>query len=426
MKRTAVLQEIRKMRFEEAYGFWTQRRLNQEEAARMLGVCARTFRRYIDRYEEDGLEGLADKRLSQVSHRRAPVDEVMAMVEGYRGRHLGWNVKHFHAWYRREGGGRSYTWLKNTLQAAGLVAKEQKRGAHRKRRPPSPMPGMMLHQDGSGHEWVAGKKWDLIVTMDDATNEHYAMFFVAEEGTASSFRGVKEVIMSHGLFSSLYTDRASHYWHTPEAGGKVDKVHLTQFGRAMGQLGIQMIAAYSPEARGRSERAFRTHQDRLCKELAASGITTLAEANRYLREAYLPAFNAEFKQPAREKGTAFIPFIGANLDDILCEQFERTVSSDNCVSFEGKTLQIPPDRYRCNYIKVKVRVHRYLDGSLAIFHGPRKLADYDARGTLRQKDDQPSSVSVRRSLEGQKNQLRTTSSKADISFATKQDNSICC
>ena len=426
MKRTEMLQEIRKMRFEEAYEVWTEKRLSQEEAARMLGVCARTFRRYIDRYEEDGLEGLVDKRLSQVSHRRAPADEVMAMVEGYRGRHLGWNVKHFHAWYRREGGGRSYAWVKNTLQSAGLAAKESKRGAHRRRRPPSPLPGMMLHQDGSGHEWVAGKKWDLIVTMDDAANEHYAMFFVAEEGTASSFRGVKEVIMSHGLFSSLYTDRGSHYWHTPEAGGKVDKVHLTQSGRAMRQLGIQMIAAYSPEARGRSERAFRTHQDRLCKELAAYGITTLEEANRYLREVYLPAFNAEFKQPAREKGTAFIPFIGANLDDILCEQFERTVSSDNCVSFEGKTLQIPPDQYRCRYVKVKARVHRYLDGSLAIFHGPRKLADYDAAGTLRQKNDQPSSVNVRRSLRGRANQPRATSAKADNSFAAKQDNSICC
>jgi transposase len=258
MRRTEWLQETRKMRFEEAYEGWQARQLTQEEAARLLGVCERTFRRYIDRYEEAGLEGLIDKRLEQVSQRRAPVDEVLAVTERYRRRHLGWNVKHFYAWYRREGGGRSYSWVKNTLRRAGLVTQAVKGGTHRMRRERAPWPGMMLHQDGSTHEWIAGQQWDLIVTMDDATHEHYSMFFVPEEGTASSFQGVREVIVSRGLFSSLYTDRGSHYWHTPEAGGKVDKVNLTQFGRAMKHLGIEMIPAYSPEARGRSERAFAT------------------------------------------------------------------------------------------------------------------------------------------------------------------------
>jgi hypothetical protein len=197
---------------------------------------------------------------------------------------------------------------------------------------------MMLHQDGSRHEWVPGKKWDLIVTMDDATNEHYSMFFVEEEWTASSFQGVRDVIAQRGLFSSLYTDRGSHYWFTPEAGEKVSKTQLTQVGRAMKTLGIQMIAAYSPEARGRSERAFQTHQDRLVKELALYGITDMDVANRYLAQKYLPAFNAEFMRPAPEEGSAFIPWKGENLDDILCEQDERTVSADNCVSFEGRKL----------------------------------------------------------------------------------------
>jgi transposase len=372
------------MRFEEAYEGWQARRLTQEEAARLLGVGERTFRRYLDRYEEAGLEGLIDKRLEQVSQRRAPVDEVLAVTERYRRRHLGWNVKHFYAWYRREGGGRSYSWVKNALQRAGLVTKAVKGGTHRTRRERAPWPGMMLHQDGSTHEWVAGQQWDLIVTMDDATNEHYSMFFVPEEGTASSFQGVREVIVNRGLFSSLYTDRGSHYWHTPEAGGKVDKVNLTQFGRAMKHLGIELIPAYSPEARGRSERAFATHQGRLPQELAAAGIATLEAANRYLEEVYRPAFNAEFQQPAREEGSAFVPWIGGSLDDILCEQYERSVGHDNCVRFEGITLQIPPDRHRCHYVKAKVRVHCYPDGSLAVFHGPRKLATYDAEGRLKQ------------------------------------------
>ena len=385
MKRTEMLQEIRRMRFEEAYGGWQKGRLSQEEAAEILGVCSRTFRRQIGRYEENGLSGLDDKRLTQASHRRAPVDEVMALGERYKSSYRGWNVKHFYSWYSREGGVRSYTWVKNTLQGQGLVLKLKKKGSHRKRRDRSPLPGMMLHQDGSDHEWVLGKKWDLIVTMDDATNEHYSMFFVHEEGTGSSFQGVQDVILKKGLFSSLYTDRGSHYWFTPKEGGKVSKTQLTQFGRAMQQLDIEMIPAYSPEARGRSERMFRTHQGRLPKELAANNITSIDAANHYLRKVYQPAFNKEFKQKPLEEGSAFVPWVGTHIEDTLCEHHERTVSPDNCVSFEGIILQIPPDRYRCHYVRVRVKVHRYTDGSLAIFHGPRKLADYDENGKLKTK-----------------------------------------
>lgn len=382
MRRTQVLQEVRIMRFEEAYGGWQGGRLTQEEAARLLGVCERTFRRQINRYEDDGIQGLIDKRLAQASHRRAPVDEVMQVTERYRRRHMGWSAKHYFAWYRRDGGTRSYTWVKSRLHEAGLIAKTKGKGKHRKRRERAPWPGMMLHQDGSPHQWVPGVSWDLIVTMDDATNEHYSMFFVDEEGTASSFQGVQQVIEARGLFSSFYTDRGSHYWYTPEAGGKVDKNNPTQFGRAMRQLGIEMIAAYSPEARGRSERMFRTHQDRLPKELEAAGIMGMAAANEYIQQVYMPAFNAEFMQPAMEEGSAFVPYVGRDLSDILCEQHERVVGNDNCVSFEGIKLQIPKDRARLHYVKVKVRVHCYPDGHLAIFHGPRCLARFTAKGVF--------------------------------------------
>ena len=240
----------------------------------------------------------------------------------------------------------------------------------------------MLHQDGSTHQWVPGQHWDLVITLDDATSEHLSMFFVEEEGTASSFQGMSEVIERRGLPSSLYTDRGSHYWLTPEAGGKVDRANPTQFGRAMRQLGVEMIPAYSPEARGRCERMFATHQERLPKELAAGGITTMAEANRYLASHYRAAFNAEFTVPAAEAGTAFVPFIGPGLADILCEHHERTVARDNCVSFERKRLQIPAQTHRCHFIKARVRVHRYPDGHLAVFHGPRKLAEYHSDGAL--------------------------------------------
>lgn len=380
MKRTRWLQETKQMRFEEVYNSWRNHCLTQEEAALILGVSDRSFRRYIDRFEENGLDGLADKRLTQVSHRRAPVDEVIALVDLYSSRHQGWNASHFHDWYSMQGGTRSYTWVKNQLQQAKAIPRSKRKGVHRKHREASALPGMMIHQDGSTHEWVPNQKWDLISTMDDATNEHYSMFFCAEEGTASSFQGVKDVIEKRGLFCSFYSDRGSHYWHTPEAGGKVDKNNPTQFGRALTHLGITMIAAYSPEARGRSERAFSTHQERLPKELALMGITTMDEANRYLRETYQPAFNRKFAHQAREDGSAFMPYIGPLLDDILCERYERTVQHDNCVKFENIALQIPKDEYRCNYIKAKVWVHCHLDGTLAIFHGPRKPADYDSNG----------------------------------------------
>lgn len=383
MKRTRWLQETRRMRFEEAYFGWRDGSWSQREASRMLGVCERTFRRYVDRYKAEGLEGLLDRRLTQPSHRRASEDEVRRLEVLYRDHYEGWNVRHFFSFYQRmHGGDRSYSWVKNKLQEAGFVRRYRGRGKHRKRRERAPIPGMLLHQDGSTHQWVSGCRWDLIVTMDDATNEHYSMFFVREEGTASSFLGVRDVIKRKGLFCSLYTDRGSHYWNTPEAGGRVDRDNLTQFGRAMHQLGIEMIPAYSPEARGRSERAFGTHQDRLPKELASAGITDMAHANQYIKDVYLPAFNEEFMRPAAESGSGFVPLFDLNVTDILCEQHERTVGNDNCVSFERKTLQIPPNQYRMHYVRAKVRVHRYPDGRLAIFHESKKLADYDTQGHL--------------------------------------------
>ena len=383
MGRAKWLQETRQMRFEEVYERWSVKRLTQEEAAQLLGVCERTFRRYINRYEEEGLDGLIDKRLNEVSHREAPVDEVVRLEALYKERYDGWNVQHFFGKYQREHQGeRSYTWVKSRLQSAGLVSKGKRKGSHRKRRERAPYEGMMIHQDGSTHEWVPGKKWDLIVTMDDATNEIYSAFFVDEEGSLSSFRGVTEVLKKKGLFSSFYSDRGSHYWHTPEAGGKVDKNNPTQFGRALGQLGIQMIAAYSPQARGRSERLFKTWQDRLPKELALAGIENMAAANRFLVEQFTPAYNTEFQVTAAELGTAFVPLMDARIEDILCVQEERTVGRDNCVKYQRKVLQIPADQHRCHYIKAKVRVHVYPDGHYAIFHGPRKLAAYDCEGKM--------------------------------------------
>lgn len=383
MTRATILQEVRPMRFTELYERRHRHELTMAEAGEMLGVTERTFRRWSDRYETDGVAGLQDRRMGRASARAVPVDEVLRLVTLYETRSTGWTVKHFHERWRQEHGGTpSYTWTKQTLQAAGQVARAPRRGAHRKKRPRKPLPGMMLHQDGSTHEWVPGCQWDLIVTMEDATSELYSAFFVEEEGTMSSLRGLQEVIAAKGLFSSLYTDRGSPYWYTEEAGGKVDKTRPTQVHRALQQLGITLIPAYSPEARGRSERAFRTLQDRLPKELALAGITEMAAANRYLTEHFLPAYNQRFAVPAAEPGTAFVPWIGPHLAEILCVQAERVVAKDNTVRYQGLSLQLPQDPHRFHYVKVTVRVHAYPDASLAVFHGPRCLARYQPDGRL--------------------------------------------
>lgn len=381
ISRSRYMQENRKMRFQEVYEGWSEGRLTQAEAALILGQCERSFRRHIERFEADGLEGLLDKRLSQISKRRATGAEVDKVIALYKTGFAGWNVAHFHSKYKAEfAGSRSYSWLKSVLQGAGVVRSHKRRGKHRIKRERAPLVGMMIHQDASTHRWVPKSVWDLMVTMDDATGEHTSMFFCAQEGTASSFHGIGQTIARYGLFASLYSDRGSHYFTTPEAGGKVDKVNLTEVGRALKQLGIEHIAAYSPEARGRSERAFQTHQGRLPQELARAGITDMAAANRYLEQTYRLAHNREFAVPSTLPGTAFVPFISGNLPDILCEQHERKVDNDNCVSFCGMKLQIPADEFRYHYVRTTVRVHRYVDDTLALFHGPRKLASFDAKG----------------------------------------------
>lgn len=284
MNKTNVLQEIRTMRFEELYTQRTEGILTIEEAAKILGVDERTFRRWSQRYEEEGALGLADKRLDKIAHNAAGLDEVLELLTLFETRYPKFTVAHFYDKYRDEHKGtRCYTWVKNRLQESGLIQKAKKRGAHRRKREREPMPGMLLHQDGSTHAWVPEIYWDLIVTMDDANNKIYSAFFVDEESTFSSFQGIKDVIETEGLFCSLYTDRGSHYWNTDHKGEKVNKMNLTQFGRAMQRLGIEMIPAYSPEARGRSERMFGTLQGRLPKELALEGICDMHKANQFFK-----------------------------------------------------------------------------------------------------------------------------------------------
>lgn len=386
MRRTRVLWEAYVTRFEDALERYQRGRLTAEEAGELLGLSGRHFRRQCARHEAEGEEGLRDKRLGRVSARRASESELARMRRLYREEYADFTVKHFHEELRaRHGYTLGYTVTRLALQSAGLVKPAPRRGKHRKKRPRRPLPGMLLFQDGSTHRWIGAldHDLDLIVTLDDATGCLYSAFLVEQEGTMSSFLGLHETIAAHGLFGALYTDRGSHYFHTPQAGGKVDKRNLTQVGRALAQLGIRHIPSYSPEARGRMERVFGTLQQRLPPELRRAEVTTMAAANAYLREMFVPAYNTRFGKPAAEEGTAFIAYAGGvSLRDVLCVQEDRQVGRDNCVSWVGRSLQIPAQRHRHHYVKATVRVHAYPDGALAIFDGPRCLVRYDAGGAM--------------------------------------------
>jgi hypothetical protein len=375
-------EELRMMKFADVEGRYAAGALGCEDAAELLGISVRTFLRWRDRHAQTGGTVWTDNRVSKPSPRKAGDAEIEDITRLYREKYSGFNVAHFHGYLHIEHRAfcRSYSWVKRTLGAAGLVIKGKQGGAHRLRRPRRPQTGMMIHQDASTHNWFGEENCDLIVTMDDADSQITSAFFCAQEGALSSLRGVAETIEQYGLFCSFYTDRGSHYWFTPEAGGKVDKTRLTEVGRALKQLGIQHIAAYSPQARGRSERMFGTLQGRLPAELAMHKITTMDAANIYLRAVYLPRHNKEFTVAPKDEKTAFIPYVGRPLADVLSQQEERVVGNDNTVHYQGKILQIPASTHRHHYVKATVTVCQYPDTTLAIFHGHQCLARFTANG----------------------------------------------
>jgi transposase len=352
------------------------------QAAEIIGISDRQMRRWRERLAEFGYDGLFDRRRGRPSPKRVPLATVEQVLGLYRDRYFDLNVRHFHEKLGEEHGIElSYSWVKAALQGAGLVTRGRKRGVHRKRRPRRPLPGMLLHIDGSRHRWFQDERWyDLIVILDDASSEIYYAQLVEEESTATVMAGLREVIERKGLFCALYSDRGSHFWLTPKVGGKVDPHRLTQVGRALRELGIQMIPAYSPQARGRSERSFGTWQGRLPQELRLHGISTLEAANEFLREHYIGEFNRRFQVAPAQRGNAFLPCPRKNLDLIFSLQFERTVNRDNTVSFQNLQLQIERVQWRGTLAGCTVMVHQHLDGSLSLTHGPHRLGRYTAQG----------------------------------------------
>src|SRR5712692_2371373 len=355
------------------------KRITWWQAAEILGIWVRSMRRWRGRYERHGYDGLFDRRRGRPSPKRVPLASVEEVLRLYQEEYADFNVRHFHEKLVLEHGIKlSYTWVKLALQGAGLVKKGRKRGVHRKRRPRRPLPEMLLHIDGSQHQWFCDHRWyDLIVIMDDATSEVYYAQLVEEESKRTVLAGLRTVIEQQGLFCSLYSDRASHFFLTPKAGQAVNHERPTQVGRAMKELSIQLIPAYSPQARGRSERGFGTWQGRLPQELRRRGIVTPEEANRFLREEYIAEFNQRFSVAASERGTAFVPLRRKDLDLIFSIQHERVVARDNTVSFANRVWQLERSKLRATLAGCRVTIHEHLDQTVSITFGPHLVGRFN-------------------------------------------------
>lgn len=390
----------RAMKIQEVILRGLARKITWIEAAEILGISCRQMRRWLWRYKEYGYDGLYDRRRGQPSPRRVPVETVQKVLQLYQEEYYDLNAKHFHEkLVEQHGIALSYTWVKTALQGAGLIKRSKKRGPHRKQRPRRPLPGMMLHIDGSKHRWFPEEGYyDLIAVLDDATSEIYYAQLVEEESTRTVMSALRSVIETKGLFCSLYSDRASHFFVTPKAGEMIDRKRLTQVGRALKELGIEMIAAYSPQARGRGERNFRTWQGRLPQELRLRGITTIEAANTFLRETYIEEFNRRFSVRAAESGTAFLPLRRRDLDFVFSSQHERTVARDNTVQYGKLVLQIEKTKFRHSLAGCHVTVCEHTDSTLSICYGPHVVGRFLEDGTPL--GDRP--VSPRRSRSGTK------------------------
>jgi transposase len=371
----------RTMKIQEVILRAMAKKISWGQAAEIIGISDRSMRRWRERYEEFGYDGLFDRRKGRPSPKRVDFEVAQRVLELYREMYFDLNVRHFCEKLRERHDIRlSYTWVKTALQGAGLVGKARRRSVHRKRRARRPLVGMLLHLDGSEHGWFQDDRWyDLLVVMDDANNEIYYAQLVEEESTVTVMAALREVVERKGLFCALYSDRASHFFETPKAGERVS-AQLTQVGRALKELGIQMIPAYSPQARGRSERNFQTWQGRLPQELRLRNIRTVEEANRFLREEYVTEFNGRFQVAAAQPGSAFVPCRRRDLDWIFSIQQARTVAGDNTVRLAGRCLQLEAVRWRGSLAGCRVVVHQHLDGTLSVRYGPHLLGRFNREG----------------------------------------------
>jgi transposase len=384
MAATAVAQE-RAMRFQEVILQATRGKMSWWQAAEVLGISPRTLRRWRRGYCRYGLKGLQDKRRVDRAPNGVPEPEIRRWTQLYEKRYRGYNVRHFYAVMKRKHGGCrwSYTAVRRALQLAGLVKKKHPRGRHFMRREPRPCRGELIHIDGSRHRWLTLQpdQWQcLIAVVDDASKHLLYAQLVDSESTATIMAALVAVIREHGIPQTVYSDRAGWATHTLRAGERVDRSRFTQVGRALQQLGVEHIMAYSPQARGRSERVNRTLQDRLVKELQTHRIRTIERANRFLRETFIPEYNREFGRTPALPESGFVALGAVDLEGIFCHLETRTVQRDNTVTLDGVSLQIARQPGRRTCVGLTVEARRYLDGTHTITWGSKLLGRYNAKG----------------------------------------------
>jgi transposase len=397
----------RAMKIKEVISRAMSGEINWIQASEIIGISDRGMRRWRKRLDKEGYEGLFDRRTRRPSRKRIEMGTVEKVLRLYREKYFDLNVKHFvEKLHGEEQIAISYTWVKTALQNAGLVKRYSKRGPHREKRPRRPLPGMMLHVDGSHHKWIPGldQSQDLIVVFDDASSEVYDVQLVEEESTETVMAALKRVVESRGLFCTLYSDRGSHMAWTPKAGGMVDRGHPTQIARALKELGIELILAYSPQARGRCERIFGTWQGRLPQEFRLKGITTVEAANEFLRNDWIAMHDASFSVKPEQAGTAFLPYTGTELEKIFSQQQDRVVGNDNIVRYENRCLQISQQTFRFSLARCRVLVCEHLDHTITVHYGNHVLGRYDAAG-------QPLMIPAQRKL--LRTSKRTALMKAD-------------
>lgn len=358
--------------------------LNWVQAGVVLGVTARHLRRLRDAYERFGIPGLRDRRTGRRMPTRLPPKTVAELCRLKRDVYPDFSVRHFHQFATEKHKIRvSYTWTLTVLQAHGLVEKAPSRGKYRRKRERRPMVGMMVHLDASTHEWIRGlPRQDLVVALDDADGRILFARFFEQEGTWSTLVALEHVLRRHGRFCELYTDRGSHFCRTEKAGGPPTLEHDGQVPRVLKTLGIRQILARSPEARGRSERAFGTLQGRLPQELRVAGVTTYEQANAYLDKVFIPDFNRRFTVVPAQPESAFVSVARLDLRLILSMQHDRVVAMDNTVAFEGLKLQLPRQPGRVHHARCPVMVHELLDGTLGVSYQGRLLARFTRQGVL--------------------------------------------
>jgi transposase len=354
--------------------------LKVKEAGEILGLSERQVYRIKARVEREGAGGVIHRSKGKKRPRwlrRRVRDKIDHL---YKTKYRGFNLTHMTEFLNEEEGIKiSRESVRQILLEKGSYTKQRRYPKHRQWREPCSREGQMVQFDTSDHDWLEGRgpKLYLIGGVDDATSKVAGAKFVLADGVRQNMEVFWGIVRRRGIPLSVYVDCGSNFKTTRHQSMEYQlkgEYPSTQFARALEELGVRIIYAYSPQAKGRIERKFGVFQDRLCSELRLHNISTLEDANRYLWEKFMPKHNQMFSRTAKEPGSAYrsLPK-GLCLKDVFCLKEERTVAGDNTISYQGKTFQILPNEYRLSFFKAKVEVHEYLDGSINIFYQGKKL-----------------------------------------------------